>query len=101
MDRQGWRCRCRRGRAYSVRMGGLVMGYATDGARSTGRSDLGRLWWAGPLTALAALAANFAVRAVAFAVFPISPEFHNLMWGHLLWVTIAAVAAAVLVFAVV
>jgi len=77
------------------------MGSATDGTRSAERSDLGRLWWARPLTVLAALAANLAVRGVALAVFPISPEFHNLMWGHLAWVTVAAVGTAVLGFAVV
>ena len=68
-------------------------------ARSDGRINLRRLWWAGPLTVAAALAANAIVRTVAVGLFEISPLFHNLAWMHFTWVTVAAVSSAVLVFA--
>lgn len=65
------------------------------------RLDLRRLWWAGPLTVLAALGANAALRTAAVALFAISPAFHHLAWVHFTWVTVAAVGSAVLVFAAV
>jgi hypothetical protein len=64
------------------------------------RIDLRRLWWAGPLTVIASLGANAIVRTLAFALFAISPTFHNLAWVHFTWVTTAAVSSAVVVFAV-
>jgi hypothetical protein len=77
----------------------LAMAGDVGNVRSGERIDLGRLWWAGPLTVAAALAANAIVRTVAVGLFEISPLFHNLAWMHVTWVTVAAVNSAVLVFA--
>lgn len=63
--------------------------------------DLRRLWWVGPLTILAANVAVLAVRALAFAVLDLSPEFVALSWGALVIFTTVLVAAGVLVFAAV
>ena len=61
--------------------------------------NLRRLWWVGPLTILAAIAAVLAVRVIAFAVLDLSPEFLPLQWSALIVFTTVLVAAAVLVFA--
>lgn len=63
--------------------------------------SLSRLWWLGPLTVVAALIANIAVRAVALALFAVSPLFPHFMWDHLVGFTLVSVTAAVLVFALV
>jgi len=69
-----------------------------DGAA---RSSLSRLWWLGPLTVVAALIANIAVRAVALALFAVSPLFPHFMWDHLVGFTLVSVTAVVVVFALV
>jgi len=63
--------------------------------------SLSRLWWLGPLTVIAALIANIAVRAVALALFAVSPLFPHFMWDHLVGFTLVSVTAAVVVFALV
>lgn len=70
----------------------------SDGAD---RSSLSRLWWLGPLTVVAALIANVAVRAVALALFAVSPLFPHFMWDHLVGFTLVSVTAAVVVFALI
>ena len=61
--------------------------------------DLARLWWAGPLTILAAIVAVLVVRVIAFAVMDLSAEFQPLSWGAPIVFTAVLVTAAVFTFA--
>ena len=63
--------------------------------------DLRRLWWVGPLTVVAAIAAVLIVRVVAFATLDLSPEFPPLSWSGPIIFTAVLVSAAVLVFVIV
>ena len=49
--------------------------------------DLRRVWWLGPLTVLASVAAVLAVRVVAFALLDLSAEFPPLTVGGLVLFT--------------
>jgi hypothetical protein len=63
--------------------------------------DARRLWWAGPLTVVAANLAVLAVREVAFALLNLSPEYPPLTYFGLILFTTVLVSAGVLVFVVV
>jgi hypothetical protein len=63
--------------------------------------DARRLWWAGPLTVVAANLAVLAVRAVAFALLDLSPEYPPLTYFGLILFTTVLVSVGVLVFVVV
>jgi hypothetical protein len=63
--------------------------------------DPRRLWWAGPLTVVASIAAVFLVRVIAFAIVDLSAEYPPLTPFGLLLFTSVLVTAAVLVFVVV
>jgi len=63
--------------------------------------DARRLWWVGPLTVAASIAAVFAVRVIAFATLELSAEYPPLTPFGLVLFTSVLVSAAVLVFAVV
>ena len=65
------------------------------------RIATGRLWWVGPLAVITSVVANSIVRVIAVALFDISPEFAPLAWGPLIFLTVAGVTGAVIVFAVV
>jgi hypothetical protein len=61
---------------------------------------LSKLLWVGPLTILTSVIANLIVRALALAVFPISPEFMPLATpGPVVAFTIIGVLSAVILFA--
>jgi len=60
--------------------------------------DRRRLWWVGPLTVVAAVAAVFVVRILAFATMELSSEWPPLTWGGLFIFTTVLVGAGVLVF---
>ena len=59
------------------------------------------LWWAGPLTVVAAVLLVFATRAVAVPVFALDGEFPPLTYAGLAFFTVVGVGAGVLVFAAV
>ena len=63
--------------------------------------DPRRLWWAGPLTVVASIAAVFLVRVIAFATVDLSAEYPPLTPFGLILFTSVLVTAAVLVFVVV
>jgi hypothetical protein len=63
--------------------------------------DARRLWWAGPLTVVAANLAVIAVREVAFALLDLSPQYPPLTYVGLALFTTVLVSAGVLVFVVV
>jgi hypothetical protein len=65
------------------------------------RLALGRLFWVGPLTVLASVAAVLFVRVVAVAILDPPPEFTPLGWDSSIVLTIVFVTSAVLVFVVV
>ena len=60
--------------------------------------DRARLWWVGPLTVLAAIAAVLVVRVAAFATLDLSPDYPPLTWQGLSIFTAVLVSAGVLVF---
>ena len=60
---------------------------------------LRRLWWAGPLSVVSAVAAVLAVRVAAFAALDLSPTFPPLTWNALVVFTTVLVTAGVGVFA--
>jgi hypothetical protein len=68
-----------------------------------GRNDInGRaLWWAGPLTVVAAILLVFATRAVAVPLLGLDANFPPLTYGGLGFFTVVGVGLGVLVFAVV
>jgi hypothetical protein len=60
------------------------------------------LWWVGPLAIVASVVANLLVRALALAIFDISPAFDPLSTpGNTIVLTAVGVLLAVLVFALV
>ena len=67
----------------------------------TSHVELRRLWWVGPLTVVAAVAAVLVVRVVAFATLELSAEYPPLSWSGPIIFTTVLVGAGVLVFAVV
>jgi len=56
------------------------------------------LWWAGPLTVVAAVLLVFATRAVAFTLLDLPAEFPPLTYGGLAFFTVMLVGLGVLVF---
>jgi hypothetical protein len=60
--------------------------------------DRRRLWWVGPLTVVASVAAVFVVRILAFATMDLSAEYPPLTWTGLFVFTTVLVSAGVLVF---
>jgi hypothetical protein len=60
--------------------------------------DARRLWWAGPLTVVAANLAVLTVREIAFALLDLSPEYPPLTYFGLALFTTVLVSAGVLVF---
>ena len=68
----------------------------------TGQPRGGSVWWAGLLTISASVVATLVVRALALALFDISPEFEPLATaGRTVILTVIFVFLAVLVFAAV
>ena len=68
----------------------------------TERVALRRLLWVGPLAIVLAVAANIVIRAIALALFAISPAFPPLgFMGIAIVFTIVGVLGAVIVFALV
>jgi hypothetical protein len=65
------------------------------------RLQLSRLFWVGPLTVLASVAAVLFVRVVAVAILDPPPEFTPLGWDSSIVLTIVFVTSAVLVFVLV
>ncbi len=65
------------------------------------RVDARRLLWVAPLTMLAALLANIIVQTLVHTLFPVTQMFSHLMFGDFVPLTVGAVGAACLVFAVV
>jgi hypothetical protein len=65
-----------------------------------GKNDVnGRaLWWAGPLTVIAAVLLVFATRAVAVPLFGLDGNFPPLTYGGLAFFTVILVGLGVLVF---
>lgn len=63
--------------------------------------DARRLWWAGPLTVVAANLAVLAVREVAFALLDLSPEYPPLTYFGLILFTTVLVSVGALMFVVV
>lgn len=63
--------------------------------------DARKIWWAGPLTVVAAVLAVFAVRVAAFGVLDLPADFPPLTYGGLGFFTAVLVSAGVLVFAAV
>jgi len=66
-----------------------------------GRNDVNAkaLWWAGPLTVVAAVLLVWATRAVAVPLFGLNGEFPPLTYGGLAFFTVVGVGLGVLVFA--
>jgi len=64
----------------------------------TSQIDRRRLWWVGPLTVLASVAAVLVVRVVAFATLDLSAAYPPLSWSGPIFFTVVLVSAAVLVF---
>jgi len=62
---------------------------------------LRKLWWAGPLTVLAAIVGVLAVRVLAVAILHPDPAPMALGWGAPIMFTLVLVSGAVLVFALV
>jgi hypothetical protein len=60
-----------------------------------------RLFMVGMLTIVAALVANLVVRSLAFAIWPISPDFLPLQVGSICFFTVVLVGGDVLVYALV
>ena len=60
--------------------------------------DQQTLWWAGPLTVVAAVLLVFATRAVAFALVDLPAGFPPLTYGGLAFFTVMLVGLGVLVF---
>jgi len=60
---------------------------------------LKRLWWAGPLTILAAILANMVIRLIAIAVLQPDPRFVPLQMGTPIVFTFFGVLGAVITFA--
>jgi hypothetical protein len=66
------------------------------------RVRFSRLWWVGPLAIVASILGNLAVRALALALFDISPAFLPLSTPQpTIFFTAAGVLGAILVFAAV
>ena len=60
--------------------------------------DAAALWWAGPLTIVAAVLLVWATRLLAFALLDLPAAFPPLTYGGLAFFTVAGVGAGVLVF---
>ncbi len=65
------------------------------------RVSLKRLLWVGPLAIVAALAANFIVRAIALAVLDIPADFMPLQTPAFIPFTVVGLLGAILVFAII
>jgi hypothetical protein len=65
-----------------------------------GKNDINgtALWWAGPLTVVAAVLLVFATRAVAVPLLGLDPNFPPLTYAGLAFFTVVGVGAGVLVF---
>lgn len=63
------------------------------------RADLGRVWRAGLLAALLAVAVNGLIRTVTMGLVEVSPEFRPFTWPQLTLFTVLGVAGATLVYA--
>ncbi len=65
------------------------------------RVSLKRLLWVGPLAIVAALAANFIVRAIALAVLDIPADFMPLQTTAFIPFTVVGLLGAIIVFAII
>ncbi len=73
----------------------------TASPQKTERVSLRRLLWVGPLAIVAAVAANFVVRALALAVLDVPADFIQLQSPAFLPFTVVGVLGAVIAFALV
>ena len=70
-------------------------------ATQTERIALGRLWWIGLLAAIASVIVNAIIVTIARGLFNVPPEFAPFTVPQFTFLTVAGVAGATIVFAVV